>query len=34
MNVGITRQGNDLDPIRDEAVDILRMQYKRATTAM
>ena len=26
---GITRQGNDLDPIRDEAVDILRMQYKR-----
>ena len=31
---GITRQGNDLDPIRDEAVDILRMQYKRATTAM
>ena len=28
-NFGITRQGNDLDPIRDEAVDILRMQYKR-----
>ena len=26
---GIRRQGNDLDPIRDEAVDILRMQYKR-----
>ncbi len=26
---GIARQGNDLDPIRDEAVDILRMQYKR-----
>ena len=26
---GITRQGNDLDPIRDEAVDILRMQYRR-----
>ena len=26
---GITRQGNDLDPIRDEAVDILRMQYKQ-----
>ena len=26
---GITKQGNDLDPIRDEAVDILRMQYKR-----
>lgn len=26
---GITRQGNDLEPIRDEAVDILRMQYKR-----
>ena len=26
---GITPQGNDLDPIRDEAVDILRMQYKR-----
>ena len=26
---GITRQGNDLDPIRDEAVGILRMQYRR-----
>lgn len=26
---GIRRQGNDLDPIWDEAVDILRMQYKR-----
>ena len=26
---GIRKQGNDLDPIRDEAVDILRMQYRR-----
>lgn len=28
---GITKQGNDLDPIRDEAVDILRMQYRRGS---
>lgn len=30
---GITKQGNDLDPIRDEAVDILRMQYKRGNNS-